>query len=265
MFKNAFMIAKGPLRVLLITMELMLGLSIGNPLFCQDPERKRNSADFNETSEFAGFKIPALGQLIDSALIHSPLLDEQQALIKIRELQQKSASNEWARYILFFSEYRYGSINILIADGVPINYGQNSNSTWYNVGARFQLTIFDMLDLRRKNKIAATQIDYEKSKESELKRMIQDDVIRLWNKLVAFKEIVAINEDHIAAQESNIFYAEQQFKAGDIPLIEYSRIKEISIRARQEYQLAKKEFRETYLLLESLIGVKLSEMNPNHK
>ncbi len=245
------MIARGSLRIILITIELVLGVSLCNPLFCQD-----------KTSELANLKIPPLVQLVDSALASSPLLVEQQALINIREWQLKSTKNDWGRYILFFSEMRYGSIDILVSNGGTVTYGDRSNSTRYNVGARFQLSIFDVLDLKRKNVIAKEQIEYEKIKKSELERMIRDDVIRLWNKLVAYKEIVSINEDHIASQEGNFFYAEQQFKAGDIALIEYARIKEIKIKADQEYQLAKKEFRETYLLLESLVGVKLTDMNP---
>jgi outer membrane protein TolC len=205
-------------------------------------------------------RIPPLGMLIEAGLAFSPLLDEQRALIKIREWQHKSARNEWGRYVMFFTEMRYGSIDILVSNGGTITYGDKSNSTRFNVGARFQVSMFDLLDLRRKNLIANEQVEFEKFKKAELERMIKDDVIRLWNKLVAYKEIAAINEDHVTAQKGNFFYAEQQFKAGDIALGEYVRIKEISIKADAEYQLAKKEFRETYLLLESLVGSKLSEI-----
>jgi outer membrane protein TolC len=212
--------------------------------------------------ESENLQIPALGKLIESALLNSPLLNEQDALIKIRELQLKSTRNEWGKYILFFSEIRYGSIDILVSNGGTVSYGDKSNSTRYNVGTRFQLSIFDVTDQKRKSLIVREQITFEMQKKAELQRMISEDVIRLWNKLVSYKEIVAINEDHIAAQNGNFYYAEQQFKAGDIALIEYARIKEISIKADQEYQLAKKEFRETYLLLESLVGVNLISLNP---
>jgi outer membrane protein TolC len=245
---------KSTLRTKLITMVLVFGTTLWHPVFCQD-----------QTSEFTDLQIPALGQLIESAMEHSPLLDEQDAMIKIREWQLKSSQNEWGRYILFFSEMRYGSIDIIVSNGGSISYGDKSNTTRYNIGTRLQLSIFDALDLKRKNQIAKEQIEFEKFKKTELERMIKDDVIRLWSKLVSYKEIVAINQDHIVAQNSNMFYAEQQYKAGDIPLIEYARIKEISTRADQEYQMAKKEFRETYLLLESLVGVKLTEMNLKSK
>ncbi len=211
-------------------------------------------------SEFADLVIPPLGELVDAAWNFSPLLDEQTAMVHMRDWELQTARDEWGKYILFFTEVRYGSIDILVSNGGTITYGDKSNSTRYNVGARFQMSIFDALDLRQKVGAAAAQKKFEEAKQDELKRMIKDDVIRLWNKLVSYKEIVAINEDHVAVQSGNLFYAEQQFRAGDIPLLEYARIKEISIKADQEYQLAKKEFRETYLLLENIIGVKFSEL-----
>jgi len=209
--------------------------------------------------EFAELTIPPLGLLIDLALTRSPLLREQTALQAVRESQLASLRNEWGRYLLFFSEVRFGSVDYVVA-------GINSDNTWrYNVGTRLQLSIFDALDQKNKKAMVQAQLDFENHREDELKRMIKDDVIRLWNKLVSYKEIVTINQDHIAAQASNLFYAEQQFKSGDIPLLEYARIKEISIKADQEYELAKKEFRETYLLLESLIGIPLSDVKPTAK
>ena len=228
---------------------LFLVISVPSKLIGQSP----SSAD-------TVLRIPPLGLLIEAGLAFSPLLDEQRALIKIREWQLKSAKVEWGRYVMFFSEMRYGSIDIIVSNAGTVSYGDKSNSTRFNVGARFQVSMFDLFDLRRKNLIANEQIEFEKFKKAELERMIKDDVIRLWNKLVAYKEIAAINEDHVTAQKGNFFYAEQQFKAGDIALGEYVRIKEISIKADAEYQLAKKEFRETYLLLESLVGSKLSEI-----
>jgi hypothetical protein len=258
-------------RLKLLILVMVLGVTLANPLHCQNAGKIAKSSDLglvpdSQTSKSTGFSdiyIPPLGQLIDSALNHSPLLDEQTALMQMRQWQQKSINDEWGRYFLFFSEMRYGSIDILVSNGGTVTYGDKSNSTRYNVGARVQLSIFDLLDMKQKKGVAREQYNFEKEKKEELKKMISEDVIKLWNKLIAYKEIVSINEDHIAVQSSNSFYAEQQFKAGDIPLLEYARIKEISIKAEQEYQLAKKEFREAYLLLESLIGVKLSAMKPN--
>jgi outer membrane protein TolC len=224
----------------------------------------QNPTQGGKAAEDENLFIPNLDLLIQLAQESSPLLEEQSAMIAIRELQEKSIKNEWTRYLLFFSEYRYGSI-MLLADGWPITSGDKSNSTWYNVGARFQLTPFDVLDLGKKRKIAKHQVEVEIAKKEELMRMIHDDVIRLWNKLVSYQEIVKINQNHIAGQEGNLSYAEQEYKAGDIPIMEYSRIMEIKTKADQEYQLAKKELRETYYLLESIVGVKLSTLKPNSK
>ncbi len=258
------MIEKGSF-VKAITFLLILGAATGFPVTGLGQEKSAGSIDSGlitnpDVPQVAGiteFKIPPLGKLITAAQTNSPLLKQQSALIFMRDWQKKSAKHDWGRYLLFFTEVRYGSIDIMIA-GID-----NANSMRYNVGTRLQMSIFDALDLKPKNGVAESQYKYEEYKLEDLKRMIKDDVIRLWNKLVSYKEIVAISEDEVAVQQGNCFYAEQQFKAGDIPLLEFARIKEISIKADQGYQLNIKEFRETYLLLESLIGMTFEELNKN--
>jgi outer membrane protein TolC len=205
--------------------------------------------------------VPPLERLIGAALEHSPLLDQQLAMVRMREWQVKSARYDWARYLLFFSELRYGSVDIMITNGGQVAYGDKESSTRYNVGTRLQLSIFDFIDLKQKRKIAGELVKSEEGKLEELKRMIRDDVIRLWNNVISYKKLVAIGEDQVAVQESNFYYAEQQFKAGDIALLEYARIKEIKAKAEQDYQLNIKELREAYYLLESLVGVKLEDLN----
>lgn len=258
---------KGLSRTVQIVALILLEVNFYQPLFPQEggnakssPKASQNMDQANSPAgEFANLRIPPLGQLIDAALEHSPLLDEQRSMIAIRQWQEKTAKGDWGRYILFYTDLRYGTVDLIVNNSGAISNGK-SNSTWYNVGTRLQLSIFDALDMKRKNGAAREQVKYEESKLLELKRMINDDVIKLWNKLVSYKEIVRVNEDHIAVQQGNILYAEQQYKAGDIALVEYARIKEISVKADQEYELAKKELRETYLLLESLVGVKLTEL-----
>lgn len=264
------MIRKDLIRFISVSILSIMGIFNWAPLTGQNTKIRSDFSDSAElmglqgtkSAELSNLTIPPLGPLIDSALTHSPLLREQDALIKMREWQEKSSKDDWGRYIQFYSELRYGTVDILISNGASIGYGNKTNSTYYNFGARFQMSIFDLLDQKQKKGIASAQLDYEKIKREDLQRMITEDVIRLWNRLVSYKEIVIINQDHIAVQSGNIYFAEQQYKSGDIPLVEYSRIKEISTKAEQEYQLAKKEYREAYLLLESLVGVKLTAMNP---
>jgi hypothetical protein len=250
------MIPKRSGNQIFVTLFLFMACGLFNHLSCQEKSGMSMEEDANSY-------IPPLGQLIDSAYKNSPMLESQKALIFMRETQRKSAGIDWGRYMLFFSEMRYGSVDIVVWDK-EIYSADPQNTMRYNVGARLQMSIFDGLDLKHKRNVANAQLGFEKSKFEELKKLISEDVIRLWNKLAAYKNILAISEDQRAVQHSNLFYAEQQFKAGDIPLLEYARIKEMSIKAEQDYELTIKEYRETYLLLESLTGVKLSKMNPNH-
>jgi outer membrane protein TolC len=243
---------------ILLYLVTSIGFIAGTSLPAQEVISKETVSD---STALENMKIPPLGLLIESAQTFSPLLKEQTAMILMREFQIKSANYDWGRYLLFFSEFRYGTVDVLVGTQSQISV-RPIGSAYYNFGTRLQLSVFDALDLKQKRNVTKSMLTYEVQKREDLKRMIQDDVIRLWNKLVSYREILLINEDHVAAQNDNIFFAEQQFKAGDIPLVEYARIKEISIKAQQEYQLGKKEYREAYYLLESLVGRDFKTLDP---
>ncbi|HBB91023.1 MAG TPA: hypothetical protein DC042_04745 [Bacteroidales bacterium] len=209
--------------------------------------------------EYQQLWLPSLNALIQTALENSPLIRQQEAMVDMRDWQTKSAKLDWTRYFQLFSEARYGAVDYVVVGG--IGTGQITDNTFrYNIGTRIQLNAFDFLDQKKKEKTAEAVLDFEKAKVEEAKRLIIDEVIKQYNQVITYKEIIRIKSDNLQGQLTNMEKMELKFATGDEDLMEFARIKEITTKAQEEFELAKKEFREAYMLLENLVGVKLDQI-----
>ena len=218
------------------------------------PSRENQFKDYNAPD------LPSLNSLIQTALINSPLVKEQEAMVSMREWQKKSSEIDWTRYLQLFTEARFGSFDYIYFTGTGGTAAEIPSTMRYNVGTRIQLNLFDALDQKKKVKAAEYILDFEKAKVEEAKRLVIDEVIKQYNQVITYREIVAIKSDNLQGQLANMEKMEEKFASGDEDLVEYARIKEIATKAQEEFELAKKEFRVAYMLLENLVGVKLSEI-----
>ncbi len=209
--------------------------------------------------EYQQLWLPSLNALIQTALINSPLIRQQEAMVGMRDWQTRSAKLDWTRYFQLFSEARFGAVDYVVI-GAGVNPATD-NTFRYNVGTRIQLNAFDIIDQKKKVRTAEAVLDFEKAKVEEAKRVIIDEVIKQYNQVITYREIVKIKSDNLQGQLANMEKMELKFATGDEDLMEYARIKEISTKAQEEFELAKKEFRVAYMLLENLVGVKLDQIS----
>jgi outer membrane protein TolC len=180
-------------------------------------------------------------------------------MVGMRDWQTRSAKLDWTRYFQLFSEARFGAVDYVVI-GAGVNPATD-NTFRYNVGTRIQLNAFDIIDQKKKVRTAEAVLDFEKAKVEEAKRVIIDEVIKQYNQVITYREIVKIKSDNLQGQLANMEKMELKFATGDEDLMEYARIKEISTKAQEEFELAKKEFRVAYMLLENLVGVKLDQIS----
>jgi len=224
-----------------------------------DPETILNKLPelANDQDQFAdNMPIPSLRILIDTALSTSPLLNQQDAMIRIREWELKSQKWDWSNYLEGFTELRYGSVdNVFISPtgstiGTDISVGYR-----YNVGTRINMSLFDVTDFRRKVKLAREKVDFEIYKREEVEKFVASEVIKLYNALKTYKQLIPLKAEHATAQQLNLAEAKMLYEAGDVAIVEYARIKDFAAGAEEEVILAQKAFRDAYMLLGELIGV----------
>ncbi|MCD6345945.1 MAG: TolC family protein [Bacteroidales bacterium] len=213
---------------------------------------EKNNSTFLEVDNSL---IPPLHMLIDSALTYSPLLKTKDIEKSIREWELKTAKIQWTDYFETFVEYRYGSVDYVVLSPTGTSIQNDiSVTSRYHAGARINLTIFDLLNHRRNVAMARERVDLEDARAEEIKQLIRQEVIRLWGKLRTYKEIVGIKADHLQAQRININEARMRYEAGEVPIVEYARVKQIVSKANEEFVLAQQEYREALYLLSELVG-----------
>lgn len=186
--------------------------------------------------------------LIDSALQYSPLLKTKDIEIAIKEMEWRAQRWEWTDFVQPFAEYRYGTVDQW---GTSLIQAEASR---FSVGARINLTVFNALNTKFKLDLADKQIELDESRRKEIELLISQEVIRLWNMLMTYREIIALKSDHVETQALNLSEAKLQYQTGEVPIMELARITEIATKAKEELELAKKEFRESIFLLSELVG-----------
>ena len=206
-----------------------------------------------ETADDA-FQIPPLRMLIDSALVHSPLLKTKDLEIAVKDIEWKALKWEWTDFIQPFAEYRFGTVdNYFVVNQNVVDFQQNKAHR-VSVGSRINFTLFDAVNSAYKQKIAAKQIEIDQARRLEIEQMIAEEVIRLYGMVITYEEIVYIQSDHMSLQALNLKEAKMLYESGEVPIMELARITEIESKSRENYQLAIKEFREAVYLLQELIG-----------
>ena len=217
--------------------------------------RAQNFGTTEDTSE-GMIRIPPLQMLIDSAKQYSPLLKTKDIEITIREMEWRAQRWEWTDFIQPFTEYRYGTVDNYILGQQPgtVLQFQQTAAHRFNAGARINLTIFKAINSRSKLKLAEKRIELDYARRDEIDLLISKEVVRLWNMLKTYQNIIALKADLRVTQAWNLAAAKLLYESGEVPIMELARITEIASKADENHELAIKEFREAFFLLSELVG-----------
>jgi len=234
---------------------LVLG---GSPLYGQA------KIDLDRTTLFASDKpleLPAVNQLIDSALRYSPVLLQQDAEMAIKQLEIIGAKRQWLDFINGFSDVKYGSVdNFLYQADVDEFANSSAITTRYNLGLQLKFSVFDLVDRRRKKKIALLELDKASAKHQELEKSLKQQIITLYNDVELAYKILEIKSQAYEVQAMTVTLAEKQFAEGTMELLAYSGIMTAVSKAATEYEIALKNYHTYYQLLEELCGVDLAKL-----
>ncbi len=214
----------------------------------------QQSVPVNSKSE-ESINIPPLRMLIDSAIQYSPLLRSKDIEITIKEMEWRAQRWEWTDFIQPFTEYRYGTIdNLIFAPTGAVLDDASSTAHRFNIGARINLTIFNAINYRSKLALADKRIELDQSRRKEIELLVTQEVIRLYTSLITSRDIAFIKSEYVETQAMNLAEAELRYKTGEVPIMEMARVAEIATKAKEDYELTKKEFREAMFLLFELVG-----------
>jgi hypothetical protein len=207
--------------------------------------------------------IPKLEILIEYALKKSALVKQQNSHIQVQESERKSKKYEWLDYIRPLAEIKYGSTDYVYIGSQGqsgVVSGDVMTTTRYSIGARIEMSIFDGVDLSRKEKIEQFKVDIEKGRLEDIEHKIRLDIIRMYNELISSQKILAQKSRYKVDQGANLSMATEQFNKSEISLAELARISQMNKEALDEYEIAYRIFSTTWMLLEEMVGVKLQTL-----
>jgi outer membrane protein TolC len=207
--------------------------------------------------------LPALQTLIDSAILHSPVLKIGQSDMVIRKLRVLSENREWTRNIGFEAGIRYGLFDNLILKeqaGVEILQGSTSTQTRYNVGVFVKVPVSILID-RSNVKIAKEEEKQALYSLEQSMIAVRQAVILQYFDLIKMHKAMIIKNETVETYRVQMFRAEQDFINGLIGIAEYTRLKNMFTQAILDFEETKIDYLVAYQLLQEIVGISIEIIN----
>ncbi|MCK9219683.1 MAG: TolC family protein [Bacteroidales bacterium] len=224
-----------------------------------------STIEFNPFVDDITLRIPQLEDLIDSAIVHSPLLWSQDADIAIWKYKVKTAKREWMQNL-----YIDGQLQNDIWDALTNNrptYGDNNSIVSYQNNYRYLASISLRLPMDdfwdRKNRIKTANKEVEKAiaiKSSEIIELRKIIIVQ-YNQLIVNQRILKIANDNVIANALQKEMGDKEFLNGQTTLYELAYINEMYRKAVTDFEQSRNEFYNAYMILQEIAGIKFNVIN----
>ncbi|RXP45143.1 hypothetical protein EC396_15740 [Lutibacter sp. HS1-25] len=208
--------------------------------------------------------LPPLDDLIEAAIQHNPTVEFRRLGIERTESLVKSERNYWTRNFGLQADAEYGNLN---NSSYSVEAGDSnllSTSTTqfnYGVGVYLKFPIFDIVNRKDQIKQAQLEVDQAKSMEEGMKNEIRQLVIKQYQEIILKQKLLSIKSQNLGNAKVNMEMVEKEFRNGVIPILEYTRISDITSKIESEFETAKSEYFLAKKLLENTVGFTLDNSN----
>lgn len=201
--------------------------------------------------------IPALETCIDSAIVHSAMVQFRNLDILAKASTVKSEKNYWTRNLSFQADNRYGTFPYFTSSGVGSGIVTTTISQFnYAAGLSLTFPLEDLLD--RKNKVhhAEVELNEAKSMASAQEEEIRQLVIHQYEDLLLKRRLLKIKSVSLSNARINMMTVEKDFRNGTVTTTEYMRISDIVSNIESEFESAKSDYITSRMILEEIVGFK---------
>lgn len=202
--------------------------------------------------------IPALNELVDSALVYNGMINYRKLEIDSKESNLKSKRQYWTRNFGIQADTRYGTFNNLSSisgDNTTVNLASNTQQLNYNVGLYLKIPIFDVINRKSQINQAKSELEQAKSLAKSQESELTELVIRYYEDLKLKQNLLELRASNLGNARVNMEMVEKEFKNGLIAISEYVRISDMTSRIASEFEEAKSEFLISKKLLENITGL----------
>jgi outer membrane protein TolC len=204
--------------------------------------------------------IPALNELVDSALVYNGMINYRKLEIDSKESNLKSKRQYWTRNFGIQGDTRYGTFNNLSSisgDNATVNLASNTQQLNYNVGLYLKIPVFDVINRKSQIKQAKSELEQAKSLAKSQESELTELVIRYYEDLKLKQNLLELRASNLGNARVNMEMVEKEFKNGLIAISEYVRISDMTSRIASEFEEAKSEFLVSKKLLENITGLEI--------
>lgn len=204
-------------------------------------------------------KIPPMQALIDSAIIHSPLLQKQKKQVLIRQLENSTIKQEWLKYINVFGTSNYGVYDNFssIQDNTVIGSSINTGTSFrWSVGLTLSgAPLYDFFNKNTRSKIKTLEMQQEEDSYEDLKIQLTQLVIQQYNNTILSYQVMNISYKNVVSNYTQLEMSEQQFKLGELPIFSLANVREMYYKSKINLEKSKTDFQVNYLILQSICGI----------
>jgi outer membrane protein TolC len=158
--------------------------------------------------------------------------------------------------------YFYGNMNNFFGQGSadPINNFRVPNAGRYNLGLNLGIPIGDMISRHHQIRRQEWALKQTESGQKIREREIRQQVINMYQEVVLARRLMEISQESMQNASINNQLAEKKFMKREIRVEEMLSIKEMHTRAAVALENAKTTYETSFLMLEELIGMKVSDL-----
>ncbi|MGA3014500.1 MAG: TolC family protein [Bacteroidales bacterium] len=228
---------------------------------CEAQQKRK----FNPLTDDITQMIPPMSTLLDSAFAHDPGLKFSQLQYIIDKGSLYSGQVQWTQDIGLQANGGYGTFDYLYNNAIG---GQNQqtttlkqNETQYGVGGFIRLPLYDLVNRKNQIKTARAVMQQAETLSETRKNEIRELVIRQYNDIIEKQQILKIKSRYLETSRINTQMAEKGFVKGTITLDEYSRVSQIGSSTEADYETARTDFINSYMIMEVMTGMNFNIIN----
>jgi len=220
------------------------------------------TATFNPLLDDITLRIPPLQDLIDSAIIHSPLLKMTDADIAIAKYDIKTTRRQWMENLYIDAaanrDYYNGLTTNEIINTNPNQILTNQNNNWLRIGVSIRLPMLAFANLNNQVKNSTKKLERAISiKENQILELRKEIILR-YNQLIINQRVLKSANENITYTSLQKDMGEKEFLNGQTTLYELARISEMHRKSVTDFELSRNEFYNAYMILQEIVGIKFN-------
>lgn len=220
------------------------------------------NAQTNSTPQVESILLRPLNDLLDDAIIYSPILKVQSLNVDLLYSDLKVLKKEWANNITLSGSAQVGNVqfidNLNSGSGEPDVRTISRENIFGVLGLTVRFPLGDFLTKRERQRQIKMKIDQQKLTLEQKKIDIRQLVIRQYNDIQRSIKQVEIRTQDLDFHTVTTEMAERYFREGNMSLDDYTSAFSKNNEARIRLEEAKLDAQLSLLLLRELVGKEIT-------